>query len=160
MKKSIIKIFDVILIFFCIILVLNFVISRQKGDDLFFINGYSSAVILSGSMEPTLSIDDLVIIKAKEKYERGDIVVFESENKLIVHRIVKINDDFVVTKGDANNVDDDKIEVNKIKGYVIGHISGIGKVIGFVKSTYGICTLLLLFLTIIFMDFLYTKIKN
>lgn len=160
MIKNIKTIFYAILISFCIILIFNYIVSKQKGEKLFFINGYSSAVILSGSMEPTLSIDDLVIIKTKKKYEPGDIVVFESDNKLIVHRIVKINDEYAVTRGDANNVDDDKIEVSKIKGYVVSHFSGVGKLIRFIKSPYGTRIIVFLLFIAFAINKLHQKIKD
>ena len=37
--------------------------------------GYGGAVVLSGSMEPTIAVDELIIVKAEDGYEVGDIVV-------------------------------------------------------------------------------------
>ena len=68
--------------------------------------GYGAAVVLSGSMEPTFSKDDLILVKKTDNIAIGDIVVYQSNNSLVVHRVVSIDDDVVITKGDANNIED------------------------------------------------------
>ena len=52
--------------------------------------GYSTAVILSGSMEPALSVDDLILNHAQDHYEEGDIITFRTDNSLTTHRIVAV----------------------------------------------------------------------
>ena len=85
-------------------------------------SGFGAAVILSGSMEPELSIDDLIIVKKSDNYDVGDIVVYQRNYELIVHRIVEINGNNVITKGDANNIEDDPISKKQIIGKVV-HIA-------------------------------------
>ena len=65
--------------------------------------GIGSSIVLSGSMEPTLSTNDLVIVKRCDSYDVQDIVVFQSENSMVIHRIIEIDGTLVTTKGDANN---------------------------------------------------------
>ena len=96
--------------------------------------GFGGAVVLSGSMEPTLMVDDVIIVQAQDSYQQDDIVVFQSGSSLVVHRIVRIHGDSVVTKGDNNNTEDSEISVGLIKGAVIGHIGGAGAVIRVLKS--------------------------
>ena len=50
--------------------------------------GYGAAVVLSGSMEPEFSKGDLIIVKETDDFDLNDIVVFESGNSLVVHRVV------------------------------------------------------------------------
>ena len=96
--------------------------------------GVGMAVVLTGSMEPTLMVDDVIIVQEQDSYQQGDVVVFQSGSSLVVHRIVRLNGDSVVTKGDANNAEDSEIAVALIKGAVIGHIGGAGAVIRVLKS--------------------------
>ena len=48
-----------------------------------------------------------------------DIVTFKSDNEYITHRIVTVNDNNYVTKGDANNAKDVAITKDKVIGKVI-----------------------------------------
>ena len=65
--------------------------------------GVGMAVVLSGSMEPELSVNDVIIVQQQDGYEVGDVVVYQSDKSLVVHRIIEISDGMVVTQGDANN---------------------------------------------------------
>ncbi len=78
--------------------------------------GVGASVVLSGSMEPTLSVNDLVIVRAAESYAEGDVVVYQSGSSLVIHRIVRVEDEYVVTKGDANNTEDDPVSLSAVKG--------------------------------------------
>lgn len=96
--------------------------------------GYGTALVLSGSMEPELSIDDLIFVKEQDHYEVGDVVVFQDGSILVVHRILEINGETVITKGDANNADDGEMEISRIKGKVIGSVGNAGAVVRILKS--------------------------
>lgn len=78
-------------------------------------------VIKSGSMQPTLNINDIVIIKKKSNYNIGDIITFSRNNQYFVtHRIQYIENNGFITKGDNNNcVDDDIVKAENIQGKVI-----------------------------------------
>lgn len=106
-------------------------------DQMPMVFGYSSAVVLSGSMEPTLSVDDLIIVKSFDdaEYQVEDVIVFQSGNSCTVHRIIAINEDgTLTTQGDANNASDEPIEYKQIKGKVILSVPGVGKVVDIIKS--------------------------
>ena len=98
--------------------------------------GRGMAVVLSGSMEPELYVNDLVFVKATDSYEVDDIVVYQSGNILIIHRIIEISPDgtTIVTRGDANNIADDPIDVSAIKGKMTGKIRGVGGIINVLRS--------------------------
>lgn len=100
--------------------------------------GYGAAVVLSGSMEPEFSKNDLIVVKESQDYSINDIVVYQDSDSLVVHRIVSMEGDSVVTKGDANNVADDPIHVSNIKGEVIFCIPAVGALISFLKTPVGI----------------------
>lgn len=70
-------------------------------------------VVSSGSMIPVLNVGDILIVKDGNTFNSlkvGDIIVFnrpQGGDRVIVHRILEINDRFgekvIVTKGDAND---------------------------------------------------------
>lgn len=111
------------------------------GNNLPMPFGYGAAVVLSGSMEPAFSKGDLIIVKETDEFDLNDIVVFESENSLVVHRVVGIGKDEVVTKGDANNVADDPISKGDVLGRVLFWIPFFGTVVSFFKTPVGIIIL-------------------
>lgn len=96
--------------------------------------GYGMSVVLSGSMEDRLSVDDLVIIKAADNYNVNDIVLYQDGNSLIIHRIIEIDGDTVTTKGDANNVADEPINKSQIKGVLVYDIAKLGAVVNILKQ--------------------------
>ena len=126
------------------------------GDPMPMPNGYGVAVILSGSMEPTLEIDDLIIVEKKETYHKNDIVVFQRKNELIVHRIIEINNNEVITKGDANTAHDTIISIKDIKGKVNKRIPNVGIIINFIKSPLGI----LIIISITIFVYTYSSLKE
>lgn len=103
--------------------------------------GFGMATVLSGSMEPTYHVDDVIFVVASDHYAEDDVVVFQSGNILVVHRIIRFEGDLVVTQGDANNAEDEPMEISRIKGRVIGHVDGLGSLIRLVKTpvvSYGL----------------------
>ena len=122
---------------------------KLLGNQLPMPFGVGASVILTGSMEPTLKVNDLVIVTEQDSYEVGDIVVYQSMNDLIIHRIVSIDDTEVVTKGDANNISDDPIEQDQIKGKFVFRIPIIGFLIRMIKTVPG--TMIVLALAVFLM---------
>ncbi len=108
--------------------------STLAGNTLPMPFGVGMSVVLSGSMSPALEVNDLIFVQEKDQYEVGDIVVYQSGQNLIVHRIVAQEDKMITTQGDANNAADAPISVNTVKGAVIFHIPFIGAVIHILKS--------------------------
>lgn len=104
--------------------------------------GIGSAVVQSGSMEPTYYKGDLLFVKEKSSYSVGDVVVYQSENILVVHRIIALDGETVITQGDANNAPDEPFSATHIKGCVVGRIPCVGNVIDFLKTPFGILLLI------------------
>lgn len=105
--------------------------------------GFGAAVVLSGSMEPVLGVNDVIIVRESDRYEVGDIVVYQSGNTLIVHRIIARDGETAVTQGDANNRADAPIEISIIKGKVIAHVPGLGLAVNALKTPVGILIVLI-----------------
>ncbi|MBE6547293.1 MAG: signal peptidase I [Ruminococcaceae bacterium] len=115
------------------------------GNQLPMPFGFGMSVVQSGSMEPELSVGDLIIVQKTKNYELGDMIVFQSGRSLVVHRIVAMDDQKVVTRGDANNAaDEEYVKYDSIKGEVTGVVPKIGYVVDVLKSTPVMVTLLAL----------------
>ncbi|MBP5255801.1 MAG: signal peptidase I [Clostridia bacterium] len=108
--------------------------------------GVGASIVLTGSMEPTLQVNDLVVVRSADSFEVGDIVVFQQDSTLVIHRIIEIDEEAstVKTQGDANNVDDGWISVSSIKGKYSFRIPRAGVVIGALKSVPGTIAILAL----------------
>ena len=119
--------------------------------------GYGGAVVLSGSMEPTIMVDELIIVKAEENYGVDDIVVYQHGKMLVVHRIVEMNGETAITRGDANNTNDEPIDVARIKGRVIGHLPNVGTLIRLLKTP--VATILLIAGAVLTVELPYLKEK-
>ena len=106
--------------------------------------GVGAAIVLTGSMEPTLSVNDLVVVTKTDNIEVGDIVVFQQGNDLIIHRVIEKNveENRIVTQGDANNVDDGNIPMSAIKGRLSFSVPFVGLVVKGLKSVPGIIIVL------------------
>lgn len=104
------------------------------GNSLPMPFGCGMAVVLSGSMEPTIRIDDLIIVTEQEDYKENDIVAYQSDSVVVAHRIIAVEPDTVITKGDANNAPDAPIRKEMIKGKVVGWIPGAGRIARLMKS--------------------------
>lgn len=168
-KKIFKSILKTLLVITTIIVIALFGIGLYKaiakyvfGNSMPKIFGYSSAIVVSGSMAPEILVDDLIIIKfQKENYEIGDIITFESGQSFVTHRIVGVNEEGYVTKGDANNVaDTSPVIKEKIIGRVTYNISGIGKFTTWLQSPLGMIIALLVVLLMVFSDRIVSKIKN
>ena len=98
--------------------------------------GYGAALVLTGSMEPTIMADDMILVKEADSFREGDIVVFQSGSILVVHRVLEVQEDSLLTQGDANNAPDEPVALKDVKGIVIGWIPGAGPAVRLLKSPW------------------------
>lgn len=136
--------------------------SRLAGDLVPMPMGVGATVVLSGSMEPTLSTGDLLIIAKQDSYQVDDVVVFQANRMAVVHRIVELYEkpvqgedgeeiqQMAITQGDANNTPDDPIQVSQIKGTVVFRLPIVGYLINMIKTPIG--TILILALAIFLLE--------
>jgi signal peptidase len=104
--------------------------------------GYGASVVLSGSMEPVLSVNDLVILKETQEVQPGDVVVYESGGELIIHRVQTVDGDTITTKGDANNVADEPFDVSNVRGKMVAVFPVVGGLARILKTPAGTIVLL------------------
>lgn len=115
-----------------------------------FTNRVEIYKVRTGSMEDGIHVGDYILITKRSNYKIGDVVTYKIDNYYITHRIVEINDDKVITKGDANNTEDKAIS----KSDIIGKVMFKGGLLNFIiKYKYIlVCILLGLYLLSYYFD--------
>ena len=139
-----------------LVYVANIKIKQMKGD--YTPPKYNAYVVLTGSMLPSIKVEDVVITKRVEPADlkEGDIITFASSDErfygtIITHRIKKKYYDSTtkkytyVSKGDNNNVEDNAlVEQDNIHGKVIMKIPKLGYLQIFLASKGGWILVILL----------------
>ncbi len=131
------------------LVVLPFIFFTLVTSNWDIIGGIKSFVVMTGSMEPTISVGSVVYTLHKDGYEKGDIISFEKGGPTITHRIVDVQTENNVlsykTKGDANNsIDSDSVPFNKVIGKEIFRLPYLGYAIAFTRSVPGFILLVIL----------------
>lgn len=120
-----------------------------KRADSVSIFGFRSYIVLSGSMEPTLQVGDLIVSRqvGEEQVAVGDIITFQDADGLTVtHRVANIipkdGETLYQTKGDHNNVNDvGLISIENIRGKYLFKIGGFGKIATGIASPAGLVSI-------------------
>ena len=156
MKKVFGIIVDVLTFIVFLVLVL-IIFSRVKmmvsGKEYFDVFGYSIFNVATGSMEPVISQNDIIVVKEQRDYELNDIVTFRSDNAYVTHRVISKSGNSIITKGDANNAKDVSIKKDDIIGKVVHVIrqGGVWQQI-FTSPT----VIIMIFVTLMLFDFAFS----
>ena len=138
-KKVIKTIMLAILITLLISNIIMFYQTNIKHKEIPQVAGISVFNIVSESMEPTIKVNDLIVIrKCKEsEIKNKDIITYKKEDGTVVtHRVIRKNKEngetVYTTKGDNNPVEDDGwVKYSQVHGKYVFKIKGIG---GFVEN--------------------------
>lgn len=133
---------SVIIIALAVIVLLIVVLTKSGEAPNVF--GYSVFRVLTGSMEPAIETDSLILVRRIDPSEikKDDIISFYSQDPshggaVNTHRVVSVEQDgelwYYTTKGDANQIEDK---------YIVTSNDLIGKVI-FTSHTLGLFVRLL-----------------
>ena len=118
-KKILNYILHIFIIIFLVVVIYSILqnkITGRRYTDLF---GYTFLEVVTGSMSGTIEIGDSVIVKITKDVKENDIIVYEKDSELITHRLIKKEEQVLITKGDANNIEDDPIIEDMVVGKVI-----------------------------------------
>lgn len=124
--KIVNKIFNVLLIlvlFICLYSFINLNLLSKKYVNFF---SYTVFQIGSNSMAPTITTNDLIIVKIDDKIDVDDIITYEDDNKFITHRVIQKNNNSYITKGDANNSEDSVVTESQVLGKVVKIMPNMG----------------------------------
>lgn len=108
-----------ILTFIVGIVIYSFISTQILKKDYTNIFGYTYYSVATGSMKPVISPNDLIFVKITKNVSKGDIVTFKDSGSIVTHRLIDINNNKYITKGDANNTSDTGINKNDIIGKVV-----------------------------------------
>lgn len=107
--------------------------------------GLNVYTVISGSMEPTYSVGDLIYVKkvAPQSIQVGDPITFVLNEDLVVatHRVVAVDaaNQRFTTKGDANEIEDAApVHFNNLIGKPVFAIPLLGYVSNWVQNPPGI----------------------
>ncbi|GAB3044274.1 signal peptidase I [Sediminivirga luteola] len=98
--------------------------------------GGTALTVLSGSMEPTYSPGDMIVVvpAGAEEIQLGDVISFHpypDDPALVTHRVIAVQTDgtgelSLVTQGDANSSADEPIRGEQIAGKVLYDLPALG----------------------------------
>jgi signal peptidase len=145
------KIFKIIygtIKFICIFVLVLYVgfLAIQKLSNNSSIGGFRVFTIVTGSMEPELTVGDVILVQETsfEKLKLKDVVTYESKGQgtdgmIITHRIIDLDSASkkIITKGDANDVEDPSIDDSQVYGKVIYKFTAISLLTKLVRNKYG-----------------------
>lgn len=118
-KKIIINLIIFILGIIAIIAIWMSIQLNIQNKEYVNIFGYSIFSTATGSMSPTIEKGDIVFVKIGEQTKEKDIITYKKDNEFITHRIVKIEGENIIARGDNNNTDDEAITKDMILGKVV-----------------------------------------
>ena len=109
---------------------------------------FGAYVIVSPSMEPTIHVNDAILVKRTDDLKIGDICTYYSKNPkyngiMVTHRIIgtNVNENgelVYIFKGDSNySADELAVSSDQIYGKVIMRIPKIGYIQHFLSQAYG-----------------------
>ena len=156
MKKILYYILFLVIVLPFLIFNLTLIIkSKLYPDKIADFMGYKPFIVMSASMETTINIGDLVIVKKvnSSSIHAGDIIAFKNGNIVISHRVKEVINDSGIykfkTKGDNNNVADDFIvSSDAIEGIFVNKIPGLGSILLFLGKPIGLLMVILVIIIV------------
>ena len=145
--------------------------SNINPDEPPSVLGVTPFTVLSGSMsgerEGHLEIGDLILVREVEstELEVGDVISFLAYGSVTTHRIIEISEENgqiqFITKGDANNVEDQAPVVEEqLVGQVVCRVPKVGNFVMFLRQPLGMVLFIVLpLLLFIFLD-IYLQRRN
>ena len=116
----------------------------------FLVGGSFSSIVLGGSMEPTIHVGSIVIVRSvkPEDVKVGDIIAFKTGESKTIHRVIdKVVEGgsfYFRTKGDANEDPDPWIvKPEDVLGELQLTIPYYGYLIWFAQTPFGIVLFIL-----------------
>ena len=124
-KNVIINLIIFMLVIIAILTIWASIQLNVQNKEYVNIFGYSIFSTETGSMSPTIKIGDIVIVKIGEQVQEEDIITYKKDNSFITHRIIEIDGESIIAKGDNNNTQDEAITQDAIIGKVVFVINNV-----------------------------------
>lgn len=110
--------------------------------------GYEAYEVVSGSMEPEISVGSVIYVKAAapEEIEEEEVIAFRCGSSVVTHRVVqnRLSQREFVTKGDANAAEDLRaVPYAEFIGRVVWHFPKAGRLMALYTGSVGKACLIL-----------------
>lgn len=143
--SRILSVLLIIILAICLYLFISLNVLSKNYANFF---SYTVFQIGSNSMSPTITTNDLIIVKITKNVDVDDVITFDDGNILVTHRVVSKTGHGFITKGDANNETDKQIATDQVVGKVVKILPNMGvwfKVLTTPKIIFLICFTLFMF---------------
>jgi signal peptidase I len=118
--------------------------------------GYRVYAVKTGSMTPELPPGDLVVDAPPDgEYAKGQVLTFRSgatgpsAEPVTTHRVYRVGQEKLVTKGDANRTPDvHKLSLSDVVGEVVGQVPNGGYALVYLSRWDGLASVVLALLTV------------
>lgn len=157
MKKKLDIFFTIILVIILAILLFCYAQLKMFHKDYINFCGYTVFQVITGSMSDTINPQDIVIVKLTDDVKTNDIITFRVGNDFVTHRIIGLEEDKIITRGDANNSQDAPITKDVIVGKVVFIISNVAVWLKVIKEPIVIVAIIITIITLKLMFFNKTK---
>ena len=149
--KYVASIFLVLLVTLCIY---TFIVTDIMKKDYVNIFGHTYFVVASGSMSGSIEVDDIIFVRLTKDVHLNDIITYKSKDgEIITHRLIQINNEDYIAKGDVNNSVDEAISKDQIIGKVSCSISP-----SFILKSIAVFLIIFIFLALVNFDGIVRKI--
>ncbi|WP_051931830.1 signal peptidase I [Clostridium sp. KNHs214] len=154
--KVIVNVFFILIIALLSWVIIGNLLSKGDKSKIPTVFGYRSFIVLSGSMEPKIKPGDVILVKKThiEELKEGDILTYISEDNFITHRIKKIQGNSLITKGDANNVEDSPIKSSQVYGKYSFRVPYLGYILVGLRKPLVIFIIIAIFIVYVIVEVL------
>jgi signal peptidase len=100
-------------------------------------------IVMSESMKPTIDIGDMIVTGPTDgplgvRVRPGVIVTYQNDNELITHRVISVDGETLVTKGDATeDADPWPVSMSAVTGTYLFKIPYLGYISSFIRTKLG-----------------------
>ena len=106
---------------------------------LYFSPDYNMRLVRSESMEPAINMGDMIITGPPGgEIQPGTIITYHRGEELVTHRVISIEGDTLIVKGDAvEDPDPWPVSLSDIEGVYLFKIPYIGYIANFISTKFG-----------------------
>ncbi len=106
---------------------------------IYFSPGYGLYLVRSESMKPAINMGDLIVTgPSNGEIKPGTIVTYQRAIGLVTHRVLSVDGETLVTKGDAvEDPDQWSVTLSDVRGIYLFKIPCVGYVTYFVQTKFG-----------------------
>lgn len=110
---------------------------------IYFLPGYDVFIVRSESMVPNIKMGDIIITGPPGNFingqvEPGKVITYQHGKGLVTHRVVSVNGEILVTRGDnCEEPDPWKVTMSDVRGLILLRIPYIGFITNFMRTKLG-----------------------